>query len=192
MAAGAPDVLTYFTTHGVVSATECPYQSSSPDTGVAPYWPLNSGWQNRVWMTTSNLNDFTTSTTSHDEELPEDDGAAGSRHLGFQRFVHLGGGHDSELPRRRIARPLTTRCRWSVMCDDSTTPTGGYWIIKNSWGYSDNTIGDYGNNGYYIIPYGDIEIHNDISAITGAAYYTGAMATVTWGGGNGNLVERRG
>ena len=67
--------------------------------------------------------------------------------------------------------------------DDATCPTGGYWIIKNSWGYSDNTIGDYGNNGFYIIPYGNIEVHNDISAITGGVYYTGAMATVTWGGG---------
>ena len=35
-----PSVLTYFTTHGVVSATECPYVASSPDTGVEPYWPL--------------------------------------------------------------------------------------------------------------------------------------------------------
>ena len=50
-----PAVLDYFTTHGVVSATECPYQSSSPDTGIAPYWPLANGWQNRVWKSTSNL-----------------------------------------------------------------------------------------------------------------------------------------
>ena len=36
-------VLNYFTTHGVVSAAECPYVSSSPNTGVAPYWPLTTG-----------------------------------------------------------------------------------------------------------------------------------------------------
>ena len=62
--------------------------------------------------------------------------------------------------------------RWSVTVDDATVPTGGYWIIKNSWGYRRE-----GDNGYDFIPYGNIEVHNDISAITGAVYYTGAMAT---------------
>ena len=40
-------VLDYFTTHGVVSAAECPTQST--DVGSSPYWPLASGWQNRVY-----------------------------------------------------------------------------------------------------------------------------------------------
>ena len=57
-------VLSYFTSHGVVSEAECPYQSSSPDTGIAPYWPLASGWQSRVWKSTSNLNDFTNDTNT--------------------------------------------------------------------------------------------------------------------------------
>ena len=51
-------------------------------------------------------------------------------------------------------------------CDDAKVPSGGYWIIKNSWGTGRGY--DNGNNGYYYIPYGDIEVHNDISAITGA------------------------
>ena len=46
-------VLDYFRTHGVVSNIECPYVSSSPNTGVAPYWPLANGWQNRVYKITS-------------------------------------------------------------------------------------------------------------------------------------------
>ena len=59
-----PSVLSYFTSHGVVSAAECPYQSSSPDVGIAPYWPLATGWANRVWKSTSNLNDFTNDTNT--------------------------------------------------------------------------------------------------------------------------------
>ena len=73
--------------------------------------------------------------------------------------------------------------------DDTKVQSGGYWIIKNSWGYNDNVYSDYVNNGYYLIPYGNLENHNDISAITGAAYYTGAMATVTWGGGTGTWTS---
>ena len=61
--------------------------------------------------------------------------------------------------------------------DDASLPSGGYWIIKNSWG-----TGGGDGTGYYDVPYGDLEIHGDIVAINTAVYYTGAMKTVTWTG----------
>ena len=51
-------VLDYFRTHGVVSEAECPHQPSSEDVGIAPYWPLATGWESRVWKITSNSNGF--------------------------------------------------------------------------------------------------------------------------------------
>ena len=46
---------------------------------------------------------------------------------------------------------------------------GGYWIIKNSWG----TGCGVNVSGYYYIPYNNIEVHSDISAITGCSVLHG-------------------
>ena len=66
-----PSVLSYFTSHGVVSETECPYQSSSPDTGIAPYWPLASGWAKPRLEKRFQSERFH-ERHQHDEGLPED------------------------------------------------------------------------------------------------------------------------
>ena len=94
-------VLNYFTSHGVVSEAECPYQPASPDTGVTPYWPLATGWANRVWKSTSNSNGVVrynpsnpSASVTATEELPQDHRSDVGRHLGRARLVRLRAGHD--------------------------------------------------------------------------------------------------
>ncbi len=178
-----PSVLNYFTTHGVVSESECPHQPSSEDIGIAPYWPLATGWQNRVWKSVSNLNDFTNDTATMKAYLK----TYGPLEVGLWASHDLYTSVSDMIANYRApdASGFDHEVSLEGYCDDASIPTGGYWIIKNSWGYSNNNLTDYGNNGYYLIPYGSLEIHNDISAITGPVYYTGAMATATWNGGGG-------
>ena len=182
-------VLNYFTTHGVVSAAECPYVSSSPNTGVAPYWPLTTGWQNRAWMSTSNWNDCAggvgTATTATIKTYLK---MYGPLEVGCQGDVDSTGDlFDSLAAVEAYTGGTTSAMDHEVSLvgyvDDPNMANhcGGYWIIKNSWGTGCGVNG----TGYYYIPYNNIEVHGDISAITGAVYYTGAMATVTWGGGTG-------
>ena len=168
-------VLNYFTTHGVVAMTECPYQSSSPDTGIAPYWPLASGWQNRVWKSTSNWDNCTSDTATMKSYLK----TYGPMEVGllFTNDLYASVA-DLEANYRGPVSGEDHEVSLVGYCDDAKVPSGGYWIIKNSW----NT--GWGASGYGFIPYGDLENHNDISAITGAVYYTGVMASATWKGGS--------
>ncbi len=168
-------VLDYFTTHGVVAMTECPYQSSSPDTGIAPYWPLATGWQNRVWKSTSNWNNCTNDTATMKSYLK----TYGPMEVGLLSTNDLYASvADLEANYRGPVSGEDHEVSLVGYCDDAKVPSGGYWIIKNSW----NT--GWGASGYGFVPYGDLENHNDISAITGAVYYTGAMASATWKGGS--------
>jgi autotransporter-associated beta strand protein len=174
-------VLSYFTNHGVVSESECPYQSNSPDVGVTPYWPLTTGWQSRVWKSVSNLNGFTTNTNTMKAYLK----TVGPLEVGIWASHDLYG--SPAAIKSSYRPPDGSSCDHEVSLvgyyDDASMPTGGYWVIKNSWGTGE------GQAGYDFIPYGNIEIHNDISAITGAVYYSGAMATATWNGGAGTWQQ---
>ena len=95
-------VFDYFRTHGVVSATECPYQPNSPDVGVAPYWPLSNGWQNRAWKSVSNLNDFTNNTNTMKAYL---------KMMGPME-VGIWAGHDLFAPWRTYTRIIVPEYRW--------------------------------------------------------------------------------
>jgi fibronectin-binding autotransporter adhesin len=173
--AGDGRTLSYFTSHGVVSETECPHQPASEIFGIAPYWPLASGWENRVWKSVSNQNSFTTDSNVMKFYLK----TQGPLEVGVQSSNDLYD-HPADI-KTNYHSPVTYLNHAVALVgyyDDPTMPSGGYWVIKNSWDTG------YGENGYGYVPYGSIESHNDISAITGAVYYTGAMAAATWKGGS--------
>ena len=123
-------VFDYFRTHGVVSEAECPYQPSSPDVGVAPYWPLNTGWQNRVWKSISNLNDFTNNTTTMKAYLK----TCGPLEVG------LWAGHDLYTSvadmianyRARVRMASIMKCRWLVTSMTTLFRTGYRRTIGSS------------------------------------------------------------
>ena len=184
-------VLDYARTHGIVSEAECPHQPSSEDVGIAPYWPLASGWANRVWKITSNSNGVITYNPSN----PSASVNAMKNYLKTTgpMLVGIWAGHDLygsvqdiiDNYRAPDASGYDHQVSLVGYCDDARIPTGGYWIIKNSWGYSNNNPDDYSGSGYNVIPYGNIEVHNDMSIINGPAYFTGAMVAATWKGGSG-------
>ena len=183
-------IAAYFKTHGVVSEAECPVETNSAywDTpSPSDPWPLSKiysspdSWTNHVWRTTGyQLNIATSSNVATNTAIIKNaiktcgpvfldvnpgDLFASVAALRASGYVYSpGGGHSVSVV---------------GFCDDATCPTGGYWIIKNSWGTGE------GDNGYDYMPYGSSVEYNHCQNTLAAVYYTGAMATVTWGGGTG-------
>ena len=172
------NALNYVTTHGVVSEAECPYQPSSPDVGIAPYWPLASGWESRVWK---NVGDGAiTSTTANMKAMLKTNGPLLTALASWNDLY----GSVDEL-KANYRGPVDGIDHAVVIVgyhDDASVPSGGYWVIKNSWDTG------WGTAGYGFVPYGDLENHNRTESINGATYYTGAMATATWNGGAGTWI----
>ena len=113
---------------------ECPHQSSSARTSASPpigLWP--TGWESRVWKSTSNLNGFTNDTDTMKAYLK----TMGPLEVGIwagHDLYAFASGHQDELPRAERMGLRPSRSCWSAIRTMRAIPTGGYWIIKNSWG----------------------------------------------------------
>ena len=57
--------LNYFTSTGIVSDAELPYTAQD----TSPLWPLQPGWQNRVWKSTSNINGLGTNVATLKQDM---------------------------------------------------------------------------------------------------------------------------
>jgi autotransporter-associated beta strand protein len=170
------NALNYVTSHGVVSETECPYDPNNPNVPVAgDPWPLASGWQNRVWKNVADGG--VTSTTANMKALLKTNGPLLTALASWSDLY----GSVDEL-KANYRGPVDGIDHAVVLVgyhDDASVPSGGYWVIKNSW--SDG----WGTGGYGFVPYGDLENHNRTEVINGATYYSGSTATATWNGGAG-------
>ena len=160
--------LDYFTSTGIVSEAELIYtgQSSSLD------WPLQPGWQDRVWKSASNRNFLPSDTASMKAELK----AYGPLAVAIDATEDM---NTTTLGTSEIDHAVAV----VGYVDDASYSGGGYWIIKNSWGNGWN------GDGYGKVMYGNIERHNEVHAIDGVVYYTGSMGTATWGGGGGTWAK---
>jgi autotransporter-associated beta strand protein len=183
------DALSYMTTHGVVADSVIPHQSAHEDTPAAyptSPWPLTSvfpspdSYTNHVWKGVSEQNYISDSTAQLKAALKLYGPLLVTNLAHWDLYSSPANLKDNY---RGLVEPgnSATAIDHAVVLvgyyDDATMPTGGYWVIKNSWGTSE------GNRGYDVQPYGIIEEKHRSHAETGPVYYTGAMVSATWKSG---------
>jgi autotransporter-associated beta strand protein len=158
----------YFVSTGIVSEAELPYTAQN----TSPNWPLQAGWESRVWKCSS-VHCFIAGGT---EVLKTSMKTYGP----FAVVIY-----DGDLNKKTLGSAGVNHGVLLVgYVDDATYVGGGYWIVKNSWGSTWN------GNGYGKMAYDNlVRVNNGNGctyAVSGSAYYTGAMATATWQG-TGNV-----
>ncbi len=147
-----PGVTTPFTT-GICADAELPYTQELTD----PLYPLQPGWQNRVVVSTVELNGVSGDLATMKAELK----TYGPLVIDISA---------ADLDSRTVGTGAPDHDVVVVgYADDPAWAGGGYWIIKNSWGTTPS------DNGFQEMAYANESRVGAVQAFQGAAYYTGTM-----------------
>jgi hypothetical protein len=123
-------VLDYFTSHGVVLESECPVETRPAYWDVpAPDdpWPLASGWENRVFKSTSNYNTIAQGTNI-------DFVKSCLKKWGPLTFaMQVDTDWYIPAPGSNVGSHVVVLVGFHDNLRGETAPGGGYWIVKNSW-----------------------------------------------------------
>lgn len=154
---------------GIVAESVLPYTQSAS----SPNWPLTSNQLSQVWKDTTYQYGITNTTANYKAMLKLYGPMTTMLYSGNDLYGSIA---DLKANYRGPGPGIDHAVVLVGYCDDPTVPSGGYWIIKNSW----NT--GWGTNGFGYVPYGDLEHQNGTDALTGPVYYAASMASVTWKG----------
>ena len=163
--------MNYFANTGIVREGELPYTAQN----TSPLWPLQYGWESRV---VKSVPDQSGSGYLQVLDDPASVKAALKAYGPLVVYVNA----DDDLNQESVGTSAINHAVLLVSYhDDSSYAGGGYFYIKNSWGTG------WFENGYDWVTYANLERHpQNVYAITGQAYYTGSMGTLTWVGTSGD------
>jgi autotransporter-associated beta strand protein len=139
---------------GICAGAELAYTATT----YSPDFPLQSGWQNRVVVCTTEMQ----------TGMPAD---VASMKTELQTYGPLEiGVYSGDLNSPTLGTAAADHDVLAVgWVDDSSWAGGGYWIIKNSWGLAFPT------NGFGEMAYANCTRQDAVQALEGVAYYTGTM-----------------
>ena len=157
-----------------------PYLSLNTATNYSISQTTVNSWSNQVCKDTSDINSFLASTATIKADLK----MYGPMTVTLNVPTDWYGGYSGSGTGSHAV--LITGYQ-----DDPSAPGGGYFIVKNSWGTSwrggTSVAGYTPTAGYGLIAYSNVgtDWSHYLSALTGPAYFTGALSSGTWNGGSG-------